>query len=111
MRVMRARGSAAALAVLVLISATGAARSAPGPGLGPPPGEPETPEILFDLLLPGLEAALRAARAAPAFDPVQLIEAEETAAVAEELLAEGEGEVAVELLEQAIALLPAAPPE
>jgi hypothetical protein len=97
---MRSRGCALVLSVLALVSVAESSRGAPG-----------SPEVRFDLLLPSLDAGLRAARSATAFDPVTLIEAEETAAVAEELLAEGESEVAVQLLEQAIALLPAPPPE
>lgn len=108
---MRPRPCVAALGALALAAFAGAARSAPGAVAGPAPAEPQAPEVRFDLLLPRLETALAAARADTSFDAVALIEAEETATVAEELLEEGEAEVAVRLLEQAIALLPDPIPE
>ena len=108
---MRIRKAATALTALAVICGTGSAPGAPGPVAAPSPAEPEAPEIRFDVLLPRLETALHAARSDAGFDPVALIEAEETAAVAEELLTEGEAGIAVELLEQAIALLPPPAPE
>ncbi|HMB67906.1 MAG TPA: hypothetical protein VKU85_01300 [bacterium] len=107
---MRARPWGAALGVLTLLIAAPEARPAPEVA-DPAPSAPAAPEVRFDGLLPRLEQALSAARADTGFDPVTLIEAEETAAVAEELLQEGEAEIAVQLLEQALALLPAPAPE
>jgi hypothetical protein len=112
---MRAGPGVAALGAMALgamaIVALPPAAAAPGKLADPAEAEPPASAERFDALLPRLETALTAARADTAFDAVALIEAEETANVAEELLEEGEAEIAVTLLEQAIALLSAPPPE
>jgi len=108
---MRARPRVAALGALAVITLAPGARSDPAEVADPAPSLPDAPEVRFDVLLPRLESALTAARADTAFDAVALIEAEETAAVAEELLEEGEADIAVQLLEEAIALLPDPAPE
>jgi hypothetical protein len=108
---MHRRPRVAVLRALALVVLPAAVAAAPGKPPGPPEAEPALPEVRFEALLPALETSLAAARADTSFDAVTLIEAEETAIVAEELLEEGEAEIAVALLERAIALLPAAPPE
>lgn len=116
---MRAPASVAGALALLALGTPSAAPAAPASGppdsASPAPADPAPvvaeAEQRCDLLLVRLEGAIAAARGSSAVDPVALIEAEETAAVAEELLEEGEAEIAVELVEQAIALLPDAAPE
>jgi hypothetical protein len=72
---------------------------------GPEPAAAPLHQDRYEELLESFDA-LRVASTEPS-DAVTLLEAEEIAAIAEELLAEGEREVAVTLLEEALRLLAA----
>lgn len=69
----------------------------------------ETAEERFEALAASFEIALAEAGADLSFDEIAVLEAEAIAGVAEELLEEGDAELAAELLAEALALL--APPE
>ena len=90
------------VAVALLLFSLGPAAAGPGE---PAPPAPSEDEVRFEALAETLDRAALDAYADPAVDAIVVIEAEEIGAVAEELLQEGEAALAVELLEQAIALL------
>jgi len=81
----------------------GSARADPDPA-ATAPGQP--PDGAYEELLESFDEVVEVAREnAP--DELALVEAEEIAVIAEEFFAEGDSELALELLEEAIALLDA----
>lgn len=99
----------AALAFFVLVSASAIAhdsepaRDAEREAPGDPPGESD--EGRFEALADSVETSVALMRENGRADEVLLVEAEALAAVAQEILVEGDLETAVTLLEEAIALL------
>lgn len=84
--------------------------AAAAPGGVPAAGEEASPQRVqaapsFDDLSEAFSAADTVAAGDPAFDLPVRIEAEEIAEVAEELFAEGDAALAVDLLHEAVALL------
>ncbi len=111
------RASLGALAVFVLVSASAIAhdsepaRDAEREAPGDPPGESEE-EGRFEALADSVKTSVAMMRENERADEVLLVEAEALAAVAQEILVEGDLETAVTLLEEAIALLETpAPPD
>ena len=91
-----------------LLLTTGSATADPASGADDP-GADEVAIIAagedrYENLLETFEEAVRIARET-ARDEVDLVEADEIAGIAEEIVAEGDADLAVTLLEEAIALL------
>jgi hypothetical protein len=97
----------AALVAALALAGCPAAAAPPEPAPeDAPPASPE--ERRYDELVHALETRAAARHARAGGPDVAAIEADEIARVAEELLAEGDADLAVMLLEEALALLPEA---
>jgi len=96
------------LAAALLLLPSGVASAAPDADSSAPV-VPSTPEERFEAMADSLDLALELVRTDPSFDEIAVLEAEEIAGVAEELLEEGDAELAVALMAEALSLV--VPPE